>query len=229
MTGQTGQAPAGEPPTLEVRWIRPGVLDARILEWFRRYPAATEVREDDYLISPNLEGLSVKIRGGWALDVKMYRGGRGALTVMGQVRGFLEAWQRWSFPVAGLVRNADHPTTWLPVRKVRHTTFFAAIDGQLSPRVPAAERDTGCAVELTEVTAQGRQWWTLGLEATGRHEELPGLVEATVSLMFNQPLPPDLELSTADFSSYSGWLRNQRAPAEETTEKDEHAVPPPRE
>src|SRR6476646_5295824 len=87
MTGQTGQAPAGEPPTLEVRWIRPGVLDARILEWFRRYPAATEVREDDYQISPNLEGLSVKIRGGWALDVKMYRGGRGALTVMGQVRG----------------------------------------------------------------------------------------------------------------------------------------------
>jgi hypothetical protein len=134
-----------------------------------------------------------------------------------------------SSPVAALVRNADHPTTWLPVRKVRRATFFAAIDGQLSPRVPAAERDTGCAVELTEVTAQGRQWWTLGLEATGRHEELPGLIEATVSLMFNQPLPPDLELSTADCSSYYGWLRNQRAPAEATTEKDEHAVPPPRE
>jgi hypothetical protein len=39
------------------------------------------------------------------------------------------------------------------------------------------------------------------LEATGPHEELPGLVEATVSLMFNQPLPPDLELSTDDCSS----------------------------
>ena len=79
MTGHTAEAPAGagEPPTVEVRWIRPGVLDARMLEWFRRFPAATESREDDYLISPDLDGLSVKIRGGRALEVKMYRGGLG--------------------------------------------------------------------------------------------------------------------------------------------------------
>src|SRR6478752_2320072 len=36
----------------------PGVADARMHEWFRRFPAATESRADDYLISPDLDGVS---------------------------------------------------------------------------------------------------------------------------------------------------------------------------
>jgi hypothetical protein len=231
MTGHTAEAPveAGEPPTVEVRWIRPGVLDARMLEWFRRFPAATESRADDYLISPDLDGLSVKIRGGRALEVKMYRGGRGVLTVPGQVRGFLEAWQRWSFPVAVLGRDVHDSTTWRPVRKVRRITLFAASEARLSARVPAAGRDVGCAVELTEVTAQDGTWWTLGLEATGPPDELPALVEATATLMFQQPLPADLELSAADCGSYHGWLRNRLGAAEPATRGDDHAAPRPHE
>ena len=82
MTGHTAEAPGVRANRRQLRCdIRPGVLDARMLEWFRRFPAATESREDDYLISPDLDGLSVKIRGGRALEVKMYRGGRGVSTV----------------------------------------------------------------------------------------------------------------------------------------------------
>jgi hypothetical protein len=231
MTGHSADAPAeaGEPPTVEVRWIRPGVADARMHEWFRRFPAATESRADDYLISPDLDGVSVKIRGGRALEVKMYRGGRGVLAVPGQVRGFLEVWQRWSFPVAVLGRDVHDSTTWRPVRKVRRITFFAASEGRLSARVPAAGRAIGCAVELTEVTAPDGTWWTLGFEATGPPDELPSLVEATAALMFQQPLPADLELSAADCGSYHGWLRNRLGAAGPATRTGDQATPRPRE
>ena len=67
--------------------------------WFGRFPAGTESREDSYLLDPLLPGLSVKVRGGGALEVKVYRGSPGILEVAGRARGRLESWQKWSFPV----------------------------------------------------------------------------------------------------------------------------------
>ena len=49
-------------------------------------------------MDPPLPGLSVKIRGGGALEVKAYRGSPGILEVAGRARGHLESWQKWSFP-----------------------------------------------------------------------------------------------------------------------------------
>jgi hypothetical protein len=76
--------PPGSPVTeavgsLEVRWIFPGQLDSAVAGWFGRFPARTESREDTYLLDPQLRGLSVKIRGGGALEVKAYRGSPGIL------------------------------------------------------------------------------------------------------------------------------------------------------
>jgi hypothetical protein len=50
--------------TCEVRWIRPGRHGAEIARWFSRFPQVPETRDDDYLISPRMPGLSIKIRGG---------------------------------------------------------------------------------------------------------------------------------------------------------------------
>ena len=55
--------------SLEVRWIFPGQLETAVTEWFARFPAGLETREDTYLLSPRLRGLSVKLRGGAALEV----------------------------------------------------------------------------------------------------------------------------------------------------------------
>jgi hypothetical protein len=49
-----------------------------VAEWFGRFPAATESREDTYLLDPQLPGLSVKIRGGGALEVRRTAGARGS-------------------------------------------------------------------------------------------------------------------------------------------------------
>jgi hypothetical protein len=82
---------------LEVRWISPGQIDSAIAGWFGRFPAGTESREDSYLLDPRLRGLSVKIRGGGALQVKAYRGSLRILEVVARARGLLESRQGWSF------------------------------------------------------------------------------------------------------------------------------------
>jgi len=73
--------------TVEVRWILPGQLDAAIAGWFRRFPGWTESREDAYLTYPVLRGLSVKLRAGRELEVKMCHGCPGILDAVGRARG----------------------------------------------------------------------------------------------------------------------------------------------
>src|SRR6266581_2463627 len=65
--------------SLEVRWIFPGQPEAAVAGWFGRFPARVESREDRYLLDPQLRGLSVKVRGGGAREVKVYRGSPGTL------------------------------------------------------------------------------------------------------------------------------------------------------
>ncbi|HLN68921.1 MAG TPA: hypothetical protein VK280_16835, partial [Streptosporangiaceae bacterium] len=88
---------AGPVDSLEVRWIVPGQLPSAMLEWFARFPAGTETRQDAYLLQPRLRGLSVKLRDGSALDVKSYLGSPGVLDLPGGGRGRLESWRKWSF------------------------------------------------------------------------------------------------------------------------------------
>ena len=55
MTAEPPQSPVTEAVrSLEVRWIFPGQLEAAVAGWFGRFPAATESREDTYLLDPQL-------------------------------------------------------------------------------------------------------------------------------------------------------------------------------
>ena len=110
MTAEPPQSPVTEAVrSLEVRWIFPGQLDTAVAGWFARFPAATKSREDTYLLDPQLRGLSVKVRGGGALEVKAYGGNPGILEVPGRARGRMEAWQKWSFPFSPLRGDSAGP------------------------------------------------------------------------------------------------------------------------
>jgi len=61
-----------------------------------------ESPEDTYLVDLDLRGLSVKIRVGRSLEVKMYHGTVSPLDVPGRVGGRIQAGQKWSFPVGRL-------------------------------------------------------------------------------------------------------------------------------
>ena len=75
MTAEPSQGPVTEGfRSLEVRWIFPGQLENAVARWFGQFPIEWELREDTYLLEPRLHGLSVKVRGGRSLEVKVYRG-----------------------------------------------------------------------------------------------------------------------------------------------------------
>jgi hypothetical protein len=70
-----------------------------------------------------------------------------------------------------------------------------------------------CEVELTEVLANGQDWWTLGFEATGPSSLLRSTLQATAALVFAQALPGGVERGPDESSSYAKWL-SQRPGAE---------------
>ena len=131
--------PPGSPVTegvrsLEVRWIFLGELEPATAGWFARFPAWMESREDAYLLDPQLPGLSVKVRGGGALEVKAYRGSPGILEVPSRARGRMEFWQKWSFPFSPLRPGSDDSPGWGPVAKRRRISRFSSAGGPVVAR-----------------------------------------------------------------------------------------------
>jgi hypothetical protein len=182
--------------SLEVRWIFPGSLESAVPAWLARFPGEEEVREDAYLLDPHLGGLSVKIRAGAALEVKMYQGSPGVLEVAGRALGRMESWQKWSFPCDRLGPGDVSPACWVPVHKRRRVSRFSLADGQAA-----------CAVEFTAVRARERDWWSVGFEATGPDHRLRGELEAVAKLVFARPGPGPAEFGLDESRSYAAWLR----------------------
>jgi hypothetical protein len=192
--------------SLEVRWIFPGQMETGVARWLGRFPAETESREDIYLVNPGLRGLSVKIRAGTALEVKEYGGSRGTLLVGGPVSGRLQSWQKWSFPFNPLSRGIGEPPGWQPVYKRRRTSRFSFTDGRIAVSAGRLAGEARCAVELAALRTGGRPWWSLGFEATGPADLLRGVLEATATLVFAEPLPDGLQPGLEESTSYAEWL-----------------------
>jgi hypothetical protein len=193
--------------SLEVRWIFPGEIASPLAGWFGRFPSGVESREDSYLLDPYLPGLSVKLRAGGLLEVKMYRGSPGVLAVADRARGRMESWQKWSFPFGPPSQAGEEAAGWRPLRK--RISRFALAGGQIQARDPRLGEEPWCTVELTEVRTRGEAWWTLAFEATGPAGLLHGELEATAALVFAESLPGGVELGTNDAMSYAEWLRRQ--------------------
>jgi hypothetical protein len=183
--------------TLEVRWILPGQLDTAVAGWLLGAPPEVESREDAYLLSPDVGALSVKVRGGRALEVKVFRGSPAILDLPGRARGRMQYWQKWSFPFRPLSQGGTAPDGWRRVGKQRRTSRFALTAG------------ARCAAEVTELRMRHRDWWSLGLEAAGPAERLRAALEATAALVFTQALPGGVELRLEDSLSYAEWLRSR--------------------
>jgi hypothetical protein len=206
-TAEPPESPVtGAVRSLEVRWIFPGRLEAAVAGWFGRFPAGTESREDTYLLDPRLPGVSVKVRGGGALEVKVYRGSPGILEVAGRARGRMESWQKWSFPVGPLSPGSGEAANWWPVRKRRRISRFSLASGPAVAPAPGLGQQPRCEVELTEVRTRGQDWWSLGFEATGPAGLLRSELEATAALVFAHPLPSGLEPGPDQSRSYADWL-----------------------
>ena len=192
--------------SLEVRWIFPGQLDAAVAGWFARFPAELETREDTYLLSPRLRGLSVKLRAGSALEVKAYQGSPGILDLAGRARGRMESWRKWSFPFGPPSHGGRDPAGWRLIRKTRRISRFSLAGDQIRGCGQGLGEEPGCAVELTEVLTRGQAWWTLGFESLGPPHLLRSQLEATTALVFAETLPGLAEPGLNESRSYAEWL-----------------------
>ena len=196
-----------EGPTLEVRWIRPGTLTPAMIDWFGASDGDVERREDVYLVGRHIRGMSVKIRGGSQLDLKVARGTQGILDVQGRAAGEMESWQKWAFPLPSRPAGDVESPEWITVRKVRHLRWFSYADGVSFERALDGIDAPWCAVELTDVSVDDEPWWTLGFEATGPAEALEGTIDAVAASVFGDRIPDTEELTAADSMSYMDWLR----------------------
>jgi hypothetical protein len=202
-----GQAAACEGVrSLEVRWIFPGQLTVAVAGWFGRFPARTEAREDAYLLDPPWPGVSVKVRGGGPVEVKVYRGSPGNLEVAGRARGRLEAWQKWPLALRPFSAGSGQAAGWRPVRKRRRLSRFCLAGGQVVARAQQRAHEPGCEVELTEIRTSGQDWWTLAFEATGPTGLLRSQLQATAAHVFAQALPGGVEPGPDYSRSYLQWL-----------------------
>jgi len=198
--------------SLEVRWILPGRLDTAVAAWIGTSAFQMESREDAYLLSPDLGGLSVKVRGGRALEVKAFLGSPGVLDLPGRACGRMQYWQKWSFPLHSFSRDSREADAWRRVRKQRRTIRFAVNGERIRPvaeYVGDLADEARCAVELTELRTQHRDWWSLGFEATGPAALLRTGLETTAALLFSRALQEGAELRMADAMSYAEWLRSR--------------------
>ncbi len=193
--------------SLEVRWIFPGQLETAVTEWFARFPAELEIRDDIYLLSPRLPGHSVKLRGRAALEVKAYRGSPGILNVAGRACGRLESCHKWSFPFGSLSLDSGGSAGWRLIKKTRRISRFSLPSETIraSGHGPGSG-ERGCAVDLTEVLICGQAWWTLGFESVGRPGLLRSQLEATAALVFAETLPGEVGPCLDDSRSYAEWL-----------------------
>ena len=192
--------------SLEVRWIFPGQMETAVAEWFARFPAETQSREDIYLVDPQLRGLSVKVRGGSALELKVYCGSPGILDLAGRARGRMESWRKWSRPMSPLHLDIGDVVGWRPVRKRRRISRFALASRPVADHAPGRGQEPRCEVELTEIRAHGQDWWTLGFEAKGPAHLLSSELQAAAALVFVQPLPGSVEPGPDKSRSYAEWL-----------------------
>ena len=207
-----GRPQPGRTRSLEARWFVPGELDAAMAGWFARFPTGSQSREDTYLADPQLGGLSVKLRHGQALEVKVYQGSPGMLEVAGRACGRLEWWEKWSFPSDPPGPGGADLPGWRPVRKLIHR--FPAASGQTAAGTRGLDGEPRCQVELTEIRVGDQAWWSLGFEATGPDSLLCAELEAAAALVFAQPLPGGLELAIDHCQSYAQWLIDSQVPSQ---------------
>lgn len=192
---------------MEVRWLHPGGPAPALIEWFTPFVDEYETREDAYLVAEHVQGISVKIRGGARLDIKVAGGDGGVLAVAGQERGRAQYWKKWSFPTPGVSDDDVVGLNWVRVGKRRRIGRFSVRNGVAAPHAGDSGRDeTTCAVEVTDVLKGAQRWWTIGFEAAGDRETLRGTLDATAALLLGDPLPAGLDLQVADSISYAEWL-----------------------
>lgn len=151
--------------TLEVRWLHAGPLPAELHD---RCAAASgpgrtlERRVDTYLARCG-DDVSVKVRGGAAIDVKQRCAPAAASVLVAGVQGLVEQWRKWTF--GGVVGDGEAAASASPSASPTSARYAEAAQHWVPVAKTRCLVEKGPAtVEFTELRTPGRLHWTVALE-----------------------------------------------------------------
>ena len=196
--------------TTELRWFKLGTLPKEISQWFQQDQlgdlAPPEEREDVYLYTPGCEYMGIKLRQG-RLEVKWRKAELDNLRFGNQVEGKVEKWGKWlcEDPTQQSFQPQDVVGTWVSVKKARSQRKYQVIPGESIVVVSVNQSiDQGCNVELTLLSVNGNDWWSLAFEAFGKEDYLSDNLKVVASDVFKNYR--GLELQSQDSFAYPRWL-----------------------
>jgi hypothetical protein len=198
-------------PTLEVRWFYRGRIPGDVRAWFAGSdpaPTPEPSRVDQYLCLPRSNALGIKLREG-RIEIKQRLHQYGSVQFHRQATGVIEHWRKWSLPLATTHDDLDEilvpASSWVGVRKERVLRGYRCDGEGRVVAIPITDSDQGCHMELADVQAGDRVWWTLAFEAYGAEPSLRNSLAATIGHIFERDGAPCL-LDAKDSFGYARWL-----------------------
>ncbi len=201
-------------PTTEVRWFLPGVVPARVWQWFdgpTQRPTAQPSRTDYYLRIADGDGLGIKLREG-RIEVKQRQSQQGSVRFGERAVGRVEQWRKWSFPLTETEHITavlgDGLSSWVGVYKERKVRTFQVTDDEVVDVSGTMFLAQGCAWEVAQVRLgkTAESWWSVGFEAFGPEAERMGLLRIVIMYCLDVEDAPLLALENS--CSYPKWLQN---------------------
>jgi hypothetical protein len=201
-------------PTVEARWFQRGTIPAAVLAWFqqeRAEPRPEPSRVDHYLMQTGGGSVGIKLREG-RLEIKERAAQHGETQFSARAAGFVEAWDKWSFPLVSTLDDPQLAGSWIAVRKTRQVYTLQISEGAASPLVEFRFLAAGCNLELAQVEVRGETWWSLGLEAFGEASGNLARFIIVANYAFARGDSPQLE--TKFSYGYPAWLERLGLPKE---------------
>jgi len=197
----------------ELRWFERGRLPEATSQWFQQdelgdYLAPPEEREDVYLYLPGCEYIGIKLRQG-QLEIKWRKAELGSVRFGDTVEGKAEKWGKWlcedSTSESFQPQDVVGEKSWVNVKKARSQRRYQVLPGKLIKAVPVTESIAqGCTVELTQLSINSNDWWSLAFEAVGEDDCLMNNLEAVARRVFKSYRGSKLQPQNC--FAYPTWL-----------------------
>ena len=198
-------------PTLEVRWFQRGSVPDDVRAWFAASdpaPTSEPPRVDHYMCLPRSNALGIKLREG-RIEIKQRLHQYGSVQFHRQATGVIEHWRKWSLPLATTQDDLKEilvpASSWISVRKERMLRGYRCEGEGQVVAIPVTDLSQGCHMELTDVQADDRMWWTLAFEAYGAEPSLRSSLASIMGYIFDRGGAP-CPLDAKDSFGYARWL-----------------------
>lgn len=182
-------------PSIEIRWFESGSIPEKLKEHFNKDSLGSilgefpETREDLYLVIPESDRLSVKLRQGKLFEIKLRQTELGSRQFAWD--GKVERWTKWSYEDISPLSIIDVParSTWHKIKKTRWQRFHS-----------------GVYFEITQLYVNNKPWWTVAFEMLeDGTNDFDRFYDTVNSISQNYPM---LNLCLEKSYAYPRWLLN---------------------